>query len=286
MKVEQILKFVWKEFIYGAHLPAFVALSISFSSAILLDITITWDFLLIVYLIFYSIYLYNRFKELKGDFLTNSDRVRYLSGHVEYIPFIIFCSILIIILILAHFANFWGFILGFLVLTSGLLYTNYFKKITKRLIGFKSFYVSFVCALLVIFLAFYYLFPLGLPVIFVFTFIFLRLLVNTIFFDIKDIESDKKNKLKTIPVFFGRKKTLLFLYVINIISFTPIILGVYKNFLPLFSLSLVVFYFYSLYYLRKIKSKKINIQNLSYVIADGEYLLWLFILLLAKFITL
>jgi|GEM_PF-6421917 len=44
MKAKQILKFAWNEFVYGGHLPAFVALSISFSSAILLDIPISWDF--------------------------------------------------------------------------------------------------------------------------------------------------------------------------------------------------------------------------------------------------
>ena len=209
-----------------------------------------------------------------------------MAGHIRYIPFIIFCSILIIILILVHFANFLSFVFGFLILVSGLLYTNYLKKITKRVVGFKSFFVSFVCALPVIFLAFYYSFPLNLSVIYIFIFITLRLLINTIFFDIKDIESDKKDKLKTVPVFFGRKKTLIFLYIISVISFTPIIIGVYKNSLPLFSLSLIVFYFYNLYYLRRVKNKKINIQNLSYVVADGEYLFWPFILFLAKFVIL
>lgn len=244
------------------------------------------DFLIIVYLIVYLIYLYNRFKEFGKDLLTNPKRTQHVGKYIRYTPSIMFCCTLVIIVVLFCFGNSLSIIFGLLIFLIGLFYSLFFKKVTQEIIGFKSFYVSFAYALLVIFLIFYYSSYLNLSVIFVFIFVFLRVLVNTIFFDIKDIESDKKDKLKTIPVFFGKKRTLILLHIINIISFISIVTGVYVGALSFFSLSLIFFYFYSLYYLQEVKNNKINIQNLSYVIVDGEYLFWPFILFLAKFIML
>ena len=282
--IKKFLNFTWREFIYGGHLTALGAPSIAFTSAILLDIPITWDFLLIVYLITYTVYLYNRFKEFNEDFLTNPNRTQHIGGYIKYTPLIIFCFTLVIIGMLLRFGNFLSLIFGLLLLFLGVLYSIYLKKVTKKIVGFKNFYVTFIWSLLVIFVGLYYNAPLNLSLFLFFSFVFLRGIINTVFFDIKDIETDKKNGLKTIPVLVGRKKTLIYLYIINIISFMPIILGVYKDiFLP-FSLSLIVLYFYSCYYLQRAKSEKAEIQNLPYILVDGEYLFWPLILLSTKII--
>ena len=282
MKIEWVLKFARDEFIYGGHLLALGAASVVFTSAILLNVPITWDFLLVVYLIFYIIYFYNRFRETENDFLTNPERTQYFEKYIKYVPFVVSCSILVIVGILFHFGSFLNLVFGLLVLLSGLFYSLFLKKITGKIVGFKSFYVSFVWALLVIFLISYYSFPLDMAVVFIFIFIFLRLLVNTIFFDIKDIESDKKNVLKTIPILLGKRKVLNYLHIINIISFVPIIVGIHKDFLPVFCLPFIFLSFYSFYYLRKAENKKINIRSLSYIMVDGEYLFWLAILFLTR----
>lgn len=284
MKIKQILRFAKDEFIYGGHLLSLGAASIVFTFAILLDIKITWDFLLIVYLITHTVYLCNRFIEFEKDFLTNSNRTQHVKKYIQYSFFIIFCFILIIVILLLRFGNFLSLIFGLLLLLFGIFYSLFFKNLTKKIIGFKNFYVSFFWALLVIFLIFYYSFFFNLPVFFLFSFVFLRWLINTIFFDIKDTESDKKDNLKTIILYLGKERTLFFLHIVNLISFLPIIIGVYKNVLSLSSLSLVVFYFYSFYYLQKAKDEKTNIYNLSYMMVDGEYLLWSIVLFLVNFI--
>ena len=278
MKAKQVLGFAWREFVYGGHLLSLGAVSIVFTSAVLLDILIAWDFLLVVYLITYTVYLYNRFKEFNEDFLTNPDRTQHVKRYINRIPFIISCSVLIIIGILLHFGNFLSLVFGLLLLLLGMLYSVCFKKLTRKIVGFKSFYVSFIWASLVIFLAFYYSFSLNLATFFIFFFIFLRWLINSIFFDIKDTKLDKKDYLKTLPVLLGKMKVLSYLHIINIFSIVPIIIGVFKNLLPPYALFLLIFYFYSFYYLQKVKDEKANVHNLSYVMVDGEYLLWLTIL--------
>lgn len=281
-----ILKLIKDEFIYGSHLLSLGAAAIAFTSAFLLDIPITWDFLTIAYLIFYSIYSYNRYKEFKNDFSTNSARTSHIKNYFIYYPFIIFFSSALAVLILLRFGNIGSFIFGFFLLISGFLYTDYFKKITEKIVGFKNFYVAFVWALLVIILSLYYNVFSGLKLYLIFFFVFFRWILNTAFFDLKDIDSDKKENLKTIPVFWGKEKTLLFFHIINILSFIPITVGVYKNILPFYSLSLLIFYFYSFYYLQKAKDTKTDIHTLSYVMVDGEYLFWPIVLFLTKLIRL
>ena len=282
-KIRSFLNLIWQEFIYGSHLLILGTSGVAFTSAFLLDIPITLDFLLVVYLIFYVIYSYNRLEEFEGDFLTNPSRTRHIKKYINYLPFVIFCSTLVIVFLLIYSGNFWNLIFGLSILLSGVSYTKYFKKITRKIAGFKSFYASFVWALLVLFLSFYYSFPLESSVFLIFTFIFLRLLTNTIFSDIKDIELDKKDNLKTIPILLGKKKTLNYLHIFNIFSFVPIVVGVSMNLLPLFSLTLLIFCLYSIFYLKMVGYKKTDVCRLSYMMVDGEYLFWPIILFLSRF---
>ena len=286
MSPKQIFVIIGNEFIYGGHLLSLGAIGIVFTSAILLDILISWDFLIVVYLITYVVYLYNRFREYEKDFLTNYNRTKHLVKYIKYMPFIICCLVLIIIWILVCFGSQLGLISGLLLLLFGLLYSTHFKEITKKIVGFKNFYVSFFWAFLVIFLAFYYFLPLNLPVLLLFIFIFLRWLINTTFFDIKDIKSDKEYKLNTIPVLYGKNKTLNYLHVVNVLSLVLVMVAVYKDIFSIFFLSLLLFYFYSFYYIQKTKNGNINVSKLSYIVVDGEYLFWPIVLILGKFVFL
>lgn len=285
VRMKKAGKFICQEFIYGGHLLALGASGIAFTSAILLNVKVTWDILFILYLIVCAIYSYNRFKEFKKDFLTNLFRSQHIEKYIKYIPAVIAIYLLLIVSILLFFGNLKSTLLVILMILLGFFYTDYFKKFTEKIIGFKGFYVAFVWSLISVFVAFYYnAAPNYFIIILLFSFIFMRWTVNTIFFDIKDIESDKKEKLKTIPVFFGKEKTLFYLNILNIFSFIPIIIGVYLNWIPLFFLSLIIFCFYSMYYLLAVKNSNIDIQKLSYIMVDGEYVFWPLVLIFGKFI--
>ena len=158
MKIKKILNLIWNEFVYGGHLLSLGAVSIVYTASILLDIRITWDFLLVVYLGTESVYLYNRFKEYEVDFLTNPERTEHIKKYVKYIPFIIFLMTFSAIVIVVYFNKISALIFGLLLFFGGLLYSKFLKKITRKIIGFKDFLISFLWATLVIFLAYYYFF--------------------------------------------------------------------------------------------------------------------------------
>lgn len=284
MKIEQILKFARDEFVYGGHIFALGATSVVLVSAILLDIKITLDFLVIVYLITYIVYLYNRLKEFKKDYLTNSDRTKHIRLYIKYVPFIVFSSTLIIIVILFYFGNFLSIVFGLSIFLLGILYSLFFKEITKKIVGFKNFYVALVWSLLVMFLAVYYSFSLNLSIFFIFIFIFFRCFISTSFYDIKDIESDKKDNLLTLAIVFGKEKLIKLLNVINVLTLIPIIFGVYLQLLPKFSLMFFFTIPITFYILKEIKNSKANIAYLSEVVVGIEKISWIILILLGNFL--
>ena len=238
---------------------------------------------MIVYLITYTVYLYNRFKDFDEDFLTNPIRTQYIKKNIKNIPFTIFYPILIIMGMLFYFANFLSLIVGLLLLLLGILYSLYLKKLTRNIVGFKSFYVSFIWILLLIFLILYYSFSFTVSFWCVFIFILLRELINPCFCDLKDIESDKKENLKTFPVIFGKEKVLKYLSVINIVSGVLIIVGVYSGLLPKFASVLLFVVPYTFYYFNKVNKEK-NPEFLYSILPDGEFILYIPFILISRFL--
>jgi 4-hydroxybenzoate polyprenyltransferase len=108
-------------------------------------------------------------------------------------------------------------------------------------------------------------------------------MINVTFFDIKDIEGDREQGLKTLPVMLGKERTLKYLHMLNALAFIPLFIGVYMKVIPVYALSLTVFFFYDLYYLKKaeIVSNK-NLRMISYTMADAEFILWPVLLVIAS----
>lgn len=283
-KIKKILKLIWEEFIYGGHLLSLGALGMVWSVIILLGIKTDWQVLIIAYLVSQIVYTYNHFREFKTDLTTNPERVEHLQKSIRWLPLILSFYFLVLLLLLILFTNLNTFLFILFLVIIGILFSEYFKGLTKKLIGLKSFFGAFFWALGTTFLPlFHYFFPLNLFFVFIFLFVFLRFLVSIPFFDIKDIESDKASGLKTLPIVFGKETTLKYLNLINFFSFSPLILGVYLKIIPIFSLSLILLYFYSFYYLKKVEavdSKKLRL--ISYIMVDGEYILWPLILMLSR----
>ena len=284
MKLKKILNSIWNEFVYGGHLISLGAASIVFTSAILLDIKITWDCLLVVYLGTESVYLYNRFKEYKVDFLTNPERTEHIKKYVKYYPFIIFLMTFSAIVIVVYFNKISALIFGLLLFFGGLLYSKFLKKITKKIVAFKSFFVSLLWTLLVIFLSLYYSHVPNLPLFLILIFVYIEVFVNTSFYDIKDIGSDKKEGLLTLPIVLGQKKMLYGLNVITILAALPILFGFYSNLFPQSSLMLLLTIPYTLYYFQKSKNPKTSPNFLYNIIVDGEFILWSIFILLGEFL--
>ena len=275
VEMKQKFKVFWNEFVYGGHLLSLGGVSVISATAILLDLKITLDCLFIVYLTSQIIYSYDRYKEFEIDFFCNPERTLYLEKYVEKIPIYIAIYILSVIIILLLLKNYIALIYWIFLIFLGLLYGIFFKKATEKIIGFKNYFVSLMWVLLVVFFIIYYNHSFSLSLFLMCFFIFLRYFIHESFVDIKDIESDEKENLRTLPIIFGEKKLINILKIINILSFFPIICGVYLNFFPIYSLILLLIIPYTLYNFKKLFEPKINKTFLYNVLADGEFILWI-----------
>jgi hypothetical protein len=62
-KIKKILKTIWNELVYGGHLIALGGVCIIATSAIALNIRLTWQPIVVVYLIIIVGLLYNRYEK-------------------------------------------------------------------------------------------------------------------------------------------------------------------------------------------------------------------------------
>ena len=280
------LDFIWNEFIHGGHWGSLNASAISLSAMVILKTDIRWELILIAYLGTQCIYNYNHFKELEFDIVSNSPRVNHLRKYLDVLPILTAIYGTIFFSLLIYFGNKLSIFFGGFLLIFGLLFTNKGKDISKKIIGFKSFHASFGWALLIILTAIYCSYHIDLTVFLLFIFVFIRIMINTSFSDIKDLKSDRKKKLLTFPMFFKDKKYYLhLLHIINFMSFIPLWLGVILGMMPYFSLFLFFSLFYSFFYIKKAENKEISVDSLYNVIVDGEYYYWPFLLFIGILIV-
>lgn len=268
-----MLRKIGRGLVYGGHLLSLGGSGIVVLIAILLQIDITLDFLLLSYLLPQVAYTFNRWVEFTKDDQTNFLRNNYLRSTKSKLPLLFFFYLVLSFLISYYYGTYIGFLFVVMMATGSVLYTLYFKSLTKNLIGFKTLYVSFFWSLLTFLTVLYYGLEFSSKVWFIFWFIFLRFYLSTAYFDIKDIQSDRRMGLKTLPVVLGRKNTIILLHFLNILSLVPIVWGVSRGYFADRALILVFLVPYAFFYIEFARKKR-DLQKISYVMVDGEYILW------------
>ncbi len=284
--MKDFTQLAWKEFLYGGHLQCLGSAGIVWLSSLLLEIPITWDILVVVYLLIYPIYVYNRITELKNDALTNLARTEYLSKAKTKLQKLFFLFLVLPVAGLLFFAKLPAIIGGILILLFGILYTVYFKKLTKYIVGFKNYFVASVFALFIFAPFAYYgysLKPVFAASLVLSLWVFAKCVVMQIILDLKDIESDRRQNLQTIPVVVGREKTLVMLPWITLFITIPIPLF-FTLWIPLFpqeALALevsIVPVLYVLYLARKELYQ-------AYLIESSELTMWPILITLWRFLS-
>lgn len=264
-----MFKEIKKEFIHGGHIQSLGAVIITATSSFLVQERISSILLILIYLLFYSFYLFNRAEEVHIDYLTNPERVKYILKHHSKMPYFLGFNILLIGLILLKINNIIISIVSLALLFFGLFYTIWFKKVTRYIPLFKNFYVAACFAVLVFYPIIYNEGTFGELAILFAIFVFLKVTLIQILFDIKDIKGDKKEKLKTLPVLAGRENAIF-----NLILFSFLITAIYLFLLPELKIIFIFSFLFNIIVYLLLK----NYQKISYYLAMGEFGVWFFII--------
>ena len=278
----KVLKFIYTEIAYNGHLQTIGSLFKSIFAAQLFGIRITWDFAVLVYLSLYLIYIYNRYYEMDIDSLTNKTRTEHLKKFDKHIPLIMFLIGLGLIVLLYFFSNFSFSVLLIAIVVMGILYTDYFKGLTRKIYLFKNYYVALTFAISIILPFVYYDESIGLVlggVLGIAFFAFLRGMHMQIILDLKDISGDKKEKLLTLGALWGKKKVLKFLKFSSIITagLVPILIYLFVDITPAI-LILPVFIVFDFYIISLLKRNKFS----AYVLESGEFIFWSLLVVLGE----
>lgn len=268
-----IITRAWYEFVYGGHFLALGDAVTLYVLGMIFGIPVSWDFLLIVYLCVFVGTLYNRSEESDSDALTNPVRVKIMKKYTDHAKYIMLALMLVVVALFLYYANVSVLLFACVIFLISIMYSVFLKGMTRKIVGFKNFIGALFYSLMIFMLVFYYSAPVTLSVFLIFIFYYIRIFISNAYCDFKDIEGDKKSRLKTPVVTFGERKTIFLLNILNIFSAVPIIYGVYKGSLPLYTMMILLTIVYTMFYLKLYE--KVGNETLFNAIVDGEFILWL-----------
>lgn len=245
---------------------------LSFALMLFLN-TIMVDMLLCTALITYSVYSLNRITDISEDTSNLPERIAYL--HNKKMIILISSGLAYLIALIIGFLRDEYLLLIFLMpLFIGILYSVRLSSFRiKDVFAMKNLSVAFSFAFSASAVPF--LFNQNIVIaLLLFTLLFIKIFVNTVLFDIRDIEGDKKSGARTIPVIWGINKTKSILMVMNSLLFIWLIVcyvtEIFIIYLPVILFSII--YTYAYIWLFVVRKKPHNKYNYDFLI-DGEYLI-------------
>jgi len=110
-----------KEIVYNGHLQSIGAAVVVLISGRILNAEVSIYELGAVYLLFQSVYMFDRLVHLEKDATTNSERVSHLRKYGRWIPTIIIAMALISLVYLFAYSSVYAAFFGSLVIFFGML---------------------------------------------------------------------------------------------------------------------------------------------------------------------
>ncbi|MDG7007196.1 MAG: UbiA family prenyltransferase [Nitrososphaerota archaeon] len=254
--------------------------SIAAASTVLLGVTATPLLLVMAYLFSYGAYMMNRTTEMDQDAVSHPDRTALLGGRRKYLPMISGGCFLLG----------YGFALTvnyvfFAALLVPLAFSLAYSVGSKRLVGVigvsklkdkllvKNMFVSLGWALVPVMVGFYYL-RFEQVILVMGVFIFLRLMVNTLIFDVRDVEGDRAAGIRTVPAVYGADATYRIMASVDALALVFLAASIGLGLLPTTAAILGTLPVYSLGYTALARRPKANLSFICDVLVDGEYLIW------------
>jgi len=233
------------------------------------------------FLVTFSVYNLNLLTDRKEDSLNFPEREKYyVSGNTSII--LIAAVSYIVALALGGMANPMSIAVLLMPLLFGVVYSMRIRnfRLKDYFIG-KNVTVSLSWAIEASFLPAVFHFNRSL-VAMLFVFIFVKGMVNTVLFDMRDVVGDAAAGVKTIPVKLGLRNTKILLLAMNTLLVPWVIFAFYNSmfllYIPVLVFCILYGYFYILYF-----SKKTDIPKTHYgILLDGEWIFLLALFLLTK----
>jgi len=159
----------------------------------------------------------------------------------------------------------------------GILYSIKLSKNLPRLkdiTGVKNLSIAFSWSVVSTFLpVIYILEKKEVLIILIFYLFFIKSLINSILFDIRDIEGDRKSNIRTIPIYLGKDKTKKLLLILNSTFIPWLIIANHAGFFQGYFLVLLFLIFYGYWYILQFSMEISKIGKSMDLFVDGEFII-------------
>ena len=262
---------------YNSYLVAIRPASILLTMMIIHGDKVNIPVLAIGFFLTLIVYSYDRFSSLEEDRATNPERSELLIRKKKQYPYYLascmgILAILVVFFTKTELISLVIFIV--ILITVGILYTVMLKNFTKYIPAFKSTLVAseWGATIALLYGISYNSYISAFTLMFT-AFVFLKLFILTVFYDIKDIESDARSRLKTVPVMLGYNNTLRLLTISTIVSWIPLVVGTFLFNQPQLSLLLIPFSAFVFVAIGTMRSNHGKPSNYD-LLVSLEYIMW------------
>jgi 4-hydroxybenzoate polyprenyltransferase len=268
---EKLLSFL----IFNSLFIALVCVFLTYFSFEVLNIQPSLILLFAVFLSTFSVYSLNRLTDLEEDSVNVPERESYVKGKEKTLLALCIVSYGVALL-LGFVVNPVSVLVFLFPLLIGILYSlkvhPKFPRL-KNIPGMKNFSVTLSWTVGAVFIPVVFHYPGFWITFLLFFFVFVKFLVNTMSFDIRDIEGDKESGVRTIPVLLGRSRTKILLLGIQstLIVWLLIVIseGIFAHYWLVFAFSIIYGFWYISYFS---ENRKLEIFSRD-LFVDGEWML-------------
>lgn len=240
-------------------------------SFLLYSISIDLNLLLSSYLLTFTVYSLDKLSSIKEDSICMKERAGFIERHKKILTYVTVASYII-----AIYLSFSNSLALFAVLFPQFIGIIYSIKISnfrlKDITGVKNIVVALSWAVVGTFL------PLEnnrrnlIQILLIFYLFFTKLFINTVLFDVRDIEGDGANGVITVPVLLGIEKTRILLLILNSTLIFWLIFSYIQGFFQKYLLIIIFAICYGYWYILHFCRKNIKIGKSLDLLVDGEWI--------------
>jgi 4-hydroxybenzoate polyprenyltransferase len=276
---------LYRALVHTSLMVGFVAIAMLYVSYTLSGLDMDIRVLVVGFLEYLGIYTLNKGTDLREDALNHPGRREFYKGYPSPVIFgLVSCAVGLAIASThnLHFAIFAAIPL-LSVLFYGLPLIPHRAGFTrlKEVTVLKNAIVAFGWAAPVAFMPFAAMsLPFSLTSWAVFTMLFMMVFVNTVVFDMRDVYGDRHERVRTIPVVLGIRKTKILLSGLTTALALLVVYFWSSSILPSFSYLILANSIYTLVYLNLFG--RFDSFIVCDILVDGEYLVLALIVLLGS----
>jgi 4-hydroxybenzoate polyprenyltransferase len=220
-----------------------------------------------------SVYTLNKVTDVKEDSINLPDRTRFVKNHRTSL-LIASLESLNIALVLAFFSNPYAILLFLFVFYMGVFYSVGVNKTrTKDVLFMKNLTIASAVTIGAVLLPLLIRVVNLLIIALVAYFIFLKVFINTVLFDVRDMEGDQKTGARSIPIYLGREKTRNLLLLLNSTLIVWIGFSVFNGLFYPYHIVLVISLLYAYWYILRFTRENAEKSKVVDLLVDGEWIL-------------